>query len=43
MNAAFLAAASGEPVGMAHLARAVRAEGAKADKPVAFADVADWR
>ncbi|MBJ6762768.1 ATP-binding protein [Myxococcaceae bacterium JPH2] len=42
LNAAFLAADAGEPVRMAHLQRAVRAEFSKLDKPLAEAEVAGW-
>ncbi|RKH69613.1 ATP-binding protein [Corallococcus interemptor] len=42
LNAAFLAADAGEPVRMAHLQRAVRAEFSKLDKPLAEAEIAGW-
>lgn len=42
LNAAFLAADAGEPVRMAHLQRAVRAEFSKLDKPLAEAEVSGW-
>src|SRR5258708_37420064 len=39
LNAAFLAAEAGQPVGMPHLARAVRSEFAKMDKPLAESEI----
>lgn len=42
VNAAFLAAAEGAPVGMAHLQQAARSEYAKLDKPLTTAEIADW-
>jgi hypothetical protein len=42
VNAAFLAAAAGEPVGMAHLARAARTEYAKLDKPLTAVEMRGW-
>ena len=42
VNAAFLAAAAGEPVGMAHLERAARGEYAKLDKALTAAEIAGW-
>jgi hypothetical protein len=42
MNAAFLAAAAGEPVGMIHLARATRAEFGKLDRPFPEAALGGW-
>jgi hypothetical protein len=42
LNAAFLAADAGEPVGMVHLQRAVRTEYSKLDKPLAEAEIAGW-
>jgi hypothetical protein len=42
LNAAFLAADSGEPVGMAHLLRAARAECAKIEKPLSEGELAGW-
>jgi hypothetical protein len=43
INAAFLAAAEGEPVGMGHLLRATRMEYTKLDKTLTDAEVAGWR
>jgi AAA+ superfamily predicted ATPase len=43
MNAAFLAADAGEPVGMAHLLRAAQTECMKLERPLADAEVAGWR
>ncbi len=43
LNAAFLAAEAGQPVGMPHLARAVRSEFAKMDKPLAESEIGGWR
>jgi hypothetical protein len=42
LSAAFLAAEMGEPVRMAHLARAVHGEFAKIEKPLPEAEIADW-
>jgi SpoVK/Ycf46/Vps4 family AAA+-type ATPase len=42
LNAAFLAADAGDPVGMAHLLRAARAECAKIEKPLGEGEVAGW-
>lgn len=42
MNAAFLAADAGEPVGMAHLLRAARGEYAKLEKPMSDAEFGNW-
>jgi SpoVK/Ycf46/Vps4 family AAA+-type ATPase len=42
LSGAFLAANAGEPVRMAHLARAVHAEFAKIEKPVPEAEIAGW-
>ena len=42
MNAAFLAADAGEPVGMAHLLRAARGEYAKLEKPMSDAEFRNW-
>jgi SpoVK/Ycf46/Vps4 family AAA+-type ATPase len=42
LNAAFLAAAEGSPVGMAHLQRAARAECAKIEKPLTEAEIGGW-
>lgn len=43
LNAAFLAAAAGEPVRMTHVRRAAQAEYAKLEKPVTDAELARWR
>jgi hypothetical protein len=43
LNAAFLAAAAGEPVRMAHVRRAAQAEYAKLEKPITEAELAGWR
>jgi SpoVK/Ycf46/Vps4 family AAA+-type ATPase len=43
LNAAFLAAAAGEPVRMEHLLRAARGEYAKLERPLTDAEVAGWR
>jgi ATP-dependent 26S proteasome regulatory subunit len=43
LNAAFLAAESGEPVRMSHLARAARGEYAKMERPLNEADLRGWR
>ncbi len=42
LNAAFLAAGRGEPVGMGHLRSAAEAEYAKLEKPLSRQDVGDW-
>ena len=42
LNAAFLAASAGEPIGMPHLLRAARAELSKLEKPVPETEVAGW-
>jgi AAA+ superfamily predicted ATPase len=42
LNAAFMAAEAGEPVRMAHLARAARYEFAKIEKPLSEAEIAGW-
>ena len=42
LNAAFYAAASREPVGMAHVLRAARAEYAKLDKSLSSAEIRGW-
>ena len=42
MNAAFLAADSGEPVRMTHLLRAARSEYAKLEKPLTEAEIEGW-
>ena len=42
LNAAFLAAAAGEPVRMVHLLRAARSEFAKLDKPLNEAEIGGW-
>ncbi|HEX5503433.1 MAG TPA: ATP-binding protein, partial [Thermomicrobiales bacterium] len=42
LSAAFLAADAGEPVGMAHLLRAARAEYAKLEKPLTDAEIGGW-
>jgi len=42
MNAAFLAAAAGEPVRMVHLLRAARSEFAKMEKPLNEAEIGGW-
>ncbi len=42
MNAAFLAAETGEPVRMAHLAAAVRAEYLKQEKPLSESEIGSW-
>jgi hypothetical protein len=43
LNAAFLAAEAGEPVGMAHIGRAARSEYGKMEKPLTDAEIGDWR
>lgn len=42
LNAAFLAADADEPVRMAHLLRAARAEFAKLERPISDADIGGW-
>ena len=42
LNAAFLAADSGEPVRMAHVLRAVETEYAKLGRPLSGAERGDW-
>jgi hypothetical protein len=42
LNAAFLAADAGEPVRMAHLARAARSEFAKIEKPLPENEIGGW-
>jgi ATPase family protein associated with various cellular activities (AAA)/winged helix domain-containing protein len=42
VNAAFLAADAGEPVGMRHLLSATEAEYGKLEKPLPRSDVGDW-
>jgi hypothetical protein len=42
LNAAFLAADEGRPVGMAHMLRAARAEYAKLEKPLSDAEIRGW-
>jgi SpoVK/Ycf46/Vps4 family AAA+-type ATPase len=42
LTAAFLAADSGEPIHMAHVLRAARAEYAKLEKPLTDAEIAGW-
>ncbi|TVR78085.1 MAG: ATP-binding protein [Rhodospirillales bacterium] len=42
LNAAFLAAEAGQPVGMAHLLRAARSEYAKLEKPLSAAELGGW-
>ena len=42
LNAAFLAADAGEPVGMAHLLQASRGEYAKLEKPLTEAEIGGW-
>jgi ATP-dependent 26S proteasome regulatory subunit len=42
MNAAFLAADEGEPVGMRHLLQAARGEYAKLEKPLSDAEIGRW-
>jgi vesicle-fusing ATPase len=42
LGAAFLAADDAEPVGMAHVLRAARAEYAKLDRPLTDAEIAGW-
>jgi len=42
LNAAFLAADAGEPVGMTHLLRAARGEYSKLEKPLTEAEIGGW-
>jgi SpoVK/Ycf46/Vps4 family AAA+-type ATPase len=42
MNAAFLAADAGEPVGMTHLLRAAQGECTKLERPLGVSEVAGW-
>ena len=42
MNAAFLAAAEGRPIGMSHVMRAAAREYAKLSKPVSSAEFGTW-
>ena len=42
LNAAFLAADAGQPVGMAHLLQASRSEYAKLEKPLTEAEIGGW-
>jgi SpoVK/Ycf46/Vps4 family AAA+-type ATPase len=42
MNAAFLAAESGEPVGMGRLLKAARMEAVKLERPIADTEVRGW-
>jgi SpoVK/Ycf46/Vps4 family AAA+-type ATPase len=42
LNAAFLAADAGEPVGMAHLLRAARGEYSKLEKPLTEPEIGGW-
>jgi hypothetical protein len=43
LNAAFLAAESDEPVRMAHIAQAARAEYAKMERPLTEVEVRTWQ
>jgi len=43
VNAAFLAADAGEPVRMAHLARAARGEFAKMERPLSESEIGAWQ
>jgi hypothetical protein len=43
MNAAFLAAEAGEPVGMVHLLQAAKSEYGKLERPLTDAEIGDWR
>jgi SpoVK/Ycf46/Vps4 family AAA+-type ATPase len=43
LNAAFLAAASGEPVRMTHLLHATRSEYAKLERPLSEAEIGGWQ
>jgi hypothetical protein len=42
LNAAFLAADAGEPVGMKHLLAAAHTEYAKVEKPLGEAEIGGW-
>ena len=42
LNAAFLAADAGAPVGMSHILRAARVEYAKLEKPLTDSEIRDW-
>jgi ATP-dependent 26S proteasome regulatory subunit len=42
LNAAFLAAESGEPVTMGHLLQAARLEGQKIERPLSEAEIRGW-
>lgn len=42
LNAAFLAADAGEPVGMGHLLQAAHAEASKRRRPLADAETRGW-
>ncbi len=42
LNAAFLAAEAGSPVGMAHLLQAAQSEGSKLERPLADAETRGW-
>jgi hypothetical protein len=42
VNAAFLAAEAGEPIGMRHVLNAVRSEYAKLEKPLTETEIAGW-
>ena len=42
MNAAFLAADAQEPIRMAHVLQAARAEYMKLEKPLTGAEIGDW-
>jgi SpoVK/Ycf46/Vps4 family AAA+-type ATPase len=42
MNGAFLAAADGQPVGMAHLLRAAQQEANKIERPLADSEIRGW-
>jgi hypothetical protein len=42
LNAAFLAAAAGAPLGMAHLLEAARAEAVKREPPLADSETRGW-
>jgi hypothetical protein len=42
MSAAFLAAAAGQPVRMAHILQAARTEYAKIEKPLSEAEIGEW-
>ena len=43
LNASFLAADDGEPVGMRHLLRAARSEYAKLERPLSEAEIGGWK